>query len=142
GRCGAHAGLVLACHANEGRDTTYWIDFLDIPFVQLTEAMFFEPHPSGALEPVTSNAPSPVRIPASEALGSGRDAKTVEVAKGVMPTIALHLLRQPKGGRIDAPKSTVNNIYAVVSGQARFTAEGSFDETLSPGDVIAMPCWH
>src|SRR6476660_5251189 len=29
-------------HANESDETGYWIDFLDIPFVQLTEAMFFE----------------------------------------------------------------------------------------------------
>ncbi len=39
------------------------------------------------------------------------------------------------------PKSTVNNIYAVVSGKARIVAEG-FDETLGVGDVAAMPCWH
>ncbi len=38
-------------------------------------------------------------FPSSEALGPGRDAKTVEIAKDVMPTIALHLIRQPKGGR-------------------------------------------
>ena len=35
-------------HANESDETSYWIDFLDIPFVQLTEAMFFEPYPRAA----------------------------------------------------------------------------------------------
>ena len=40
------------------------------------------------------------------------------------------------------PKTTTNNIYAVVSGKARFTAEGGFAETLGVGDVVAMPCWH
>jgi len=128
-------------HVNETDETGYWIDFLDIPFVQLTEAMFFEVHPSGRLEPVTSRGPTPMRIPSGEALGPGRDATTVEIAAGIMPTIGLHLIRQPKGGRVDFPKSTVNNIYAVVSGEARFTADG-FDETASPGDVVAMPCWH
>ncbi len=128
-------------HVNETDETGYWIDFLDIPFVQLTEAMFFEVHPSGQLEPVTSRGTTPMRIPSGEALGPGRDAKTVEIAKDIMPTIGLHLIRQPKGGRVDFPKSTVNNIYAVVSGKARFTADG-FDETASPGDVVAMPCWH
>ena len=34
-------------HANESDETGYWIDFLDIPFIQLTEAMFFEPYPAG-----------------------------------------------------------------------------------------------
>jgi gentisate 1,2-dioxygenase len=59
-----------------------------------------------------------------------------------MPTIAMHLLRQPKGGRIEAPKTTVNTIYAVVSGSARFTPEDGAAEVLGAGDVMAMPCWH
>ena len=56
-------------HVNETRETGYWIDFLDIPFVQLTEAMFFEPYPQGGLEAITSSGPTPMRIPAREALG-------------------------------------------------------------------------
>ena len=128
-------------HVNETGETGYWIDFLDIPFIQLSEAMFFEPYPAGGLEAITSRGPSPMRIPSGEALGPGGDARTVEIAKDVMPTIALHLIRQPKGGRVDMPKSTVNNIYAVVSGKARIAAEG-FDATLGVGDVAAMPCWH
>jgi gentisate 1,2-dioxygenase len=129
-------------HANESDETSYWIDFLDIPFIQLSEAMFFEPHPSERLEPITSRGPTPMRIPSGEMLGAGRDAKTVEIAKDVMPTIALHLIRQPKGGRVDMAKSTTNAIYAVVSGKARITADGGFDEVLDRGDVTAMPCWH
>jgi len=129
-------------HANDTGETGYWLDFLDIPFIQLTEAMFFEPYPQGGLEAVTSTGPTPMRIPSGAALGPGTDAKTVEIANGVMPTIALHLIRQPKGGRVDAPKATTNIIYAVVSGKARFLAEGGFDETAGVGDVVAMPCWH
>ncbi|MGH6769807.1 MAG: cupin domain-containing protein [Xanthobacteraceae bacterium] len=128
-------------HANESDTTSYWIDFLDIPFVQLSEAMFFEPHPAGGLEAITARGTSPMRILSGEALGPGRDAKTVEIAKDVMPTIALHLLRQPKGGTASFEKSTNNTIYAVVSGKARFRS-GEFDETLGVGDVAAMPCWH
>jgi gentisate 1,2-dioxygenase len=129
-------------HANESDETGYWIDFLDIPFVQLTEAMFFDPHPCGGLEPITSRGPTPMRFPSSEVLGLGRDAKIVEIAKDIMPTIALHLIRQPKGGRVDMPKATTNNIYAVVGGKARITAAGGFSEVLERGDVAAMPCWH
>jgi gentisate 1,2-dioxygenase len=29
-----------------------------------------------------------------------------------------------------------------VSGKARFTVEDILAETLHPGDVIAVPCWH
>ncbi|HLH95166.1 MAG TPA: cupin domain-containing protein [Xanthobacteraceae bacterium] len=129
-------------HVNETDETSFWIDFLDIPFVQLTEAMFFEQYPGGGIEAVKTTGPTPFRIPAAEALGGGRDAKLVEIAKGIMPTIALHLMRQPAGGRIDAAKTTTNNIYAVASGKVRFTADGGFDATLEPGDVVAMPCWH
>ena len=129
-------------HVNESDETGYWIDFLDIPFIQLSEAMFFEPYPHGNLEPITKNGASPMRIPSSAALGPGTDAKTVEIAQGIMPTMALHLIRQPPGGKVAAPKSTTNIIYAVVSGKARFLVEGGTDETLGPGDVIAVPCWH
>jgi gentisate 1,2-dioxygenase len=148
-RIDMHPGEVLLTpgwcwhgHVNETDETGYWIDFLDIPFVQLTEAMFFEPYPQGGLEAITSTGPTPMRIPSTEALGPGTEAKTVEIAQGVMPTIALHLIRQSKGGRVDMQKSTVNAIYAVVSGKARFTAEGGFDATLGVGDIAAMPCWH
>ena len=48
-------------HVNESDTTSYWIDFLDIPFIQLSEAMFFEPHPL-AYEPVAEVASqSPMR---------------------------------------------------------------------------------
>jgi gentisate 1,2-dioxygenase len=129
-------------HVNETDQTSFWIDFLDIPFVQLTEAMFFEQYPGGGLEAIKSSGATPFRIPSAQALGAGRDAKLVEIAKGIMPTIALHLMRQPAGSHVDAAKTTTNNIYAVVSGRARFTAEGGLAETLEPGDVIAIPCWH
>jgi len=129
-------------HVNETDETGYWIDFLDIPFVQLCEAMFFEPYPDGEMEPVTSRGPTPMRIPAGEALGPGRDAKTVEVGAGIMPTIAMHLMRQPAGGRIDVGKTTVNHLYAVSSGKARFKVEAGTDEVLGVGDLIAVPCWH
>ena len=42
----------------------------------------------------------------------GRDAKTVEVGAGIMPTIAMHLIRQPAGARIDMGKTTTNHLYA------------------------------
>jgi gentisate 1,2-dioxygenase len=128
-------------HANETGETGYWIDFLDIPFIQLTEAMFFEPYPQGGLEEITGTGPTPMRIPAREALGPGDDFKVVEIAHGVMPTIALHLMRLPRDWAFEGQKSTSNAIYAVVSGKARFIADG-FDETAGVGDVVAMPCWH
>ena len=31
---------------------------------------------------------------------------------------------------------------AVIAGTARFICEGGLAETLGPGDLIAVPCWH
>jgi gentisate 1,2-dioxygenase len=128
-------------HANESDTTSYWIDFLDVPFVQHSEAMFFEPHPAG-FEPITKNGPSPYRIPAADVLGSGNDAKSVEIAKDVMPTIGLHLMRLPAGERRDVAKTTVNNLYSVITGKAHVKIEDGTDETILIGDVITVPCWH
>jgi gentisate 1,2-dioxygenase len=129
-------------HVNESDATSYWIDFLDIPFVQLSEAMFFEQYPAGGIEPITSTGLTRFRIPSGDALGRGRDSKLVEIAKEIMPTIALHLLRRSAGSRLDVTRTTTNNLYAVIDGAARFICEGGLAETLGPGDLIAVPCWH
>src|SRR2546428_3003673 len=128
-------------HANESDAASYWIDFLDVPFVQHSEAMFFEPNPAG-FEKVTRTGPSPLRIPVRDALGTGNDAKDVEIAKGVLPTIGLHLWRLPSGTRRELPKTTANNLYSVISGKARITIEDGTNESLAVGDVITVPCWH
>jgi len=128
-------------HANESGATSYWIDFLDVPFVQHTEAMFFEANPAG-FEDVTRAAPKGYRIPAREALGPGTDATTVEIAKDVLPTIGLHLMRLPAGAKHEQRKTTVNNLYSVISGAARITVEGGMNETLAVGDVVTVPSWH
>jgi gentisate 1,2-dioxygenase len=128
-------------HANESDATSYWIDFLDVPFVQHSEAMFFEPNPKG-FETITSTGPSPHRIPAREALGPGNDEKTVEIAKNTLPTIGLSLLRLASGMRREVPKTTVNHLYSVIAGKARVTVEGGANENLAVGDVMTVPCWH
>ena len=128
-------------HANESAASSYWIDFLDVPFVQHAEAMFFEANPTG-FETVTRPAPPSYRMPAREALGPGNDAKTVEIAKDALPTIGLHLMRLPKGARHEMRKTTVNNLYSVIEGCAGIVVEGGMNETLTVGDVVTVPCWY
>ena len=87
-------------HANESDATSYWIDFLDVPFVQHSEAMFFEPNPDGFfLRTITRNGPSPHRIPARDALAVGDRREDRRDRQGVLPTIGLHLMRLPSGTR-------------------------------------------
>jgi gentisate 1,2-dioxygenase len=128
-------------HANDSRASSYWIDFLDVPFVQHAEAMFFEANPAG-FEEVTREAPPSYRIPSRDALGPGTDAKTIEIAKDALPTIGLHLMRLPKGARHETRKTTVNHLYAVIEGRAHIAVEGGMSETLAVGDVVTVPCWH
>jgi gentisate 1,2-dioxygenase len=66
----------------------------------------------------------------------------VEIAKGMLPTIGLSLLRLPAGSRRDVAKTTVNHLYSVISGSARVAVEGATSENLAVGDVITVPCWH
>ena len=66
----------------------------------------------------------------------------MEIAKDVMPTIGLHLLRLPAGSRRDAARTTVNNLYSVVEGRAAIEIQGGWNEALAVGDVVTVPCWH
>ena len=66
----------------------------------------------------------------------------MEIAKGALPTIGLHLLRLPSGERRDVAKTTVNHLYSVISGKAHVEIAGGTAESLSVGDVITVPCWH
>lgn len=128
-------------HANESDADSYWIDFLDVPFVQHSEAMFFEANPAG-FETPTGDGSSPYRIPARAALGPGTYAKAVEIAAGVLPTIGLTVMRLPAGERRTVARTTVNHLYSVISGKATVTVDGSAPTELGVGDVMTVPCWH
>src|SRR3984893_10623679 len=110
-------------HANESDTTSYWIDFLDVPFVQHSEAMFFEPNTAG-VKAITRSGPTPLRIPARDPLGPRTDAQTSEVAKGGLATSGRHLVRLPSGARRDVAKTTVNHLYSVISGKAHVEIAG------------------
>ena len=128
-------------HANDTSETGYWIDFLDIPFVQLTEAMFFEPHPQGGLEDITSTGPTPMRIPSTRCARPRQRRQGGRDRQGRHADDRAQSDPAAEGRQVQMPKTTANTIYAVVSGKARFITEG-FDETAGVGDVVAMPCWH
>jgi gentisate 1,2-dioxygenase len=127
-------------HANEGSETAFWLDFLDVPFVRHVEATFFEPHPEVFQRPVERDAA--FRIPLGEALGTVVGTRSVEIAKDAMPTIGLHAIQLPSGGVTEKLHETANNIYAVVSGTVRAGIDGHEDRVLGRGDVLAVPSWH
>ena len=127
-------------HANDGNETAFWLDFLDVPFVRHVEATFFEPHPEAFQRPTERD--SAFRIPLATVLAGRTGMHSVEIAKDVMPTIGLHAIRLPSGAATEKLHETANNIYAVVTGTVRATIDGQADEFLARGDVLAVPAQH
>jgi gentisate 1,2-dioxygenase len=132
-------------HANEGHSEAYWIDFLDVPFVQHMGPMFFEPHPLG-YEPIRKRNPkSPLRIP-SHALPRARsddhDACIVPIGEGWLPTIGLDLVSLSAGSSVSCEKTTANTLFAVISGSCDIVVEGNSTViSLERGDLAAIPTW-
>jgi gentisate 1,2-dioxygenase len=127
-------------HANEGHETAFWLDFLDVPFVRHMEAMFFEHHPDAFQRPTQRNPA--YRIPLATALTNQTGMHSVEIAKDVMPSIGLHAIRLPSGAVTERLHQTANNLYAVVTGTVRATVDGQTDQVLERGDVLAVPLWQ
>jgi gentisate 1,2-dioxygenase len=131
-------------HANEGTTDAYWIDFLDVPFVQHTGPMFFEGHPE-TYEPIDrTERSSPMRVAPGAVLDRAPSTTPVltEIAAGLLSTIGLHLVSIPVDGVVATGRSTANNIYSVVSGRCRAVVEaGAETLSLERGDVLAVPSW-
>jgi gentisate 1,2-dioxygenase len=131
-------------HANDGGTEAFWLDFLDVPFVQHTGAMFFEPHPS-TFEPITRIEPaSALRISPKNLLAATGQAETSSwrpIAVGVLPTIGLDLISLTEKYPAPGPKTTANHIYAVIEGTCVVTIDAGEEHELGRGDILAVPAW-
>ena len=141
-------------HGNNSRACAYWLDFLDVPLVQLLEPMFFEPaeedkiHEAFAGAPPTKDLPfvfplseTLKRLDAAAAEPAGPFATQVELGNPALDTIGLHMMRLAPHVRTAPCRTTANNIYAVVKGTGATTIDGERFEW-SRGDVIAAPAWR
>jgi gentisate 1,2-dioxygenase len=142
-------------HGNRSKACAYWLDFLDVPLVQLLEPMFFEPaeEENGAAEelaPMPATTDSPFVFPLRATLRALGDAKTqpdgpfgthVELGHPALATTALYMMRLAPGVRTAPYRATANNIYAVVRGEGVSTVDGERFEWRR-GDVIAAPAWR
>jgi gentisate 1,2-dioxygenase len=141
-------------HGNDSRASAYWLDFLDVPLVQLLEPMFFEPAEDAKGEDAANAAPptkdSPFVFPLTDTLKrldaaapdpAGPFATNVQLGNPAMDTIALFMMRLSPRLRTALHRSTANNIYAVVKGTGATTVDGERFEW-SRGDVIAAPAWR
>jgi gentisate 1,2-dioxygenase len=140
-------------HGNDSRACAYWLDFLDVPLVQLLEPMFFEPAEGDDEEPSNGAPPtkdSPFvftladtlkRLDAAAPDPSGPFGTHVELGDPAMDTIGLHMMRLSPRAKTATYQSTANNIYAIVKGTGATTIDGTRFEW-SRGDVIAAPAWR
>jgi gentisate 1,2-dioxygenase len=144
-------------HGNRSKACAYWLDFLDVPLVQLLEPMFFEAaEDDNATTEESGRAPMPATtgsllvFPLRATLHGLGEAKSqpdgpfgthVELGHPALATTALYMMRLAPGVRTAPYRTTANNIYAVVQGEGVSTVDGERFEW-QRGDVIAAPAWR
>lgn len=135
-------------HGSDGNAPGYWIDFLDVPFVQMIETMFLEHWPEGFQTWASTTRSSPFvfaweeTAKALEAAVPDHAGRTrIELGSPALPTIALHMERLAAGRKAGPVRTTLNQVVAVVSGHGR-TFAGGTALSWSRGDVMAIPCWN
>jgi gentisate 1,2-dioxygenase len=143
-------------HGNDSRSPAYWLDFLDVPLVQLLEPMFFEhledddePHaafrgdarkPAYKAEFVYTATDTARRLAETKPDPQGPFGTQVELGEPALDTMALYMMQLAPKTRTASYKTTANNLYAAVRGTGTTTIDGeSF--RWRRGDVIAAPAW-
>ncbi len=129
-------------HGNDSDAAGYWIDVLDVPYVQHIEAMFMEWHPEGYEEVRGADPASPFRLRPGE-LAAGFQEGAVDVGEGIIPTTSFQFVRIPAGKSVPTSKTTANRIFVVLEGSARVVVgDGVVDTVLEHGDLVTVPCWY
>ncbi|WP_457255097.1 cupin domain-containing protein [Pedococcus sp. P5_B7] len=133
-------------HGHEGTEAGYWLDILDLAFVHLTEAMFYEEHPDGVQAPTNSVETSPYRLTAAdiaadlaEATAAADGTKTIGLPTAGIPTMTLTVTSLPAGTTTEAQRGA-NRIFVAMEGSGRTTVDGAAFEW-SRGDTVVAPIW-
>ena len=82
-------------HGNDGTANAYWLDFLDVPLVQLLEPMFFEPYPGDYQEAEAFSGTSPMRFAWAETrrrLGAAPSGIEIALGDPALDTMALSMI--------------------------------------------------
>lgn len=133
-------------HGHEGDSAAYWLDFLDVPLVQLLEPMSFEPYPGDWMAPVRDDQDSTLLFPwgmtqrgLAEAPEGPLGAR-IEFDTTSMPTITLGMHRLPEGAWTPPFRSSANYQFCVVGGEGASRVDGT-EMRWRRGDVLVAPCW-
>lgn len=135
-------------HGHDGERPAYWLDFLDVPLVQLLEPMFFEPYPGDWMEPVADDQRSPLLFPWEATLEGLADSgsegplgRRIELDTSCMPTITLSMHRLDPGAWTPPWRSTANHQFCVAAGEGVSRVDGN-EVAWRRGDIVVVPCWH
>ena len=140
-------GMSWHGHGNEGSAPGYWIDFLDVPLVQLLEPMFLDLWEGlQAAADNTRDSPyvfSMAAMQAELAQAEPDDFGRLRIRLDApsMPTTALFMEKLADGVSGQRLRSTENQIFAVVSGSGE-SLIGDDRLSWSRGDVFVAPGWH
>jgi gentisate 1,2-dioxygenase len=135
-------------HGHDGQKAAFWIDFLDVPLVQLLDPMFFEPFPGGFQEPSDdAGDPSSLVYRWTDTVARLEAAhpdpvhgRRVELGSPALPTIGLAMQRLDPATRTTAYRTTAHHQYCVVEGAGSTTVNGT-RTSWSRGDVVTVPAW-
>jgi gentisate 1,2-dioxygenase len=135
-------------HGHDGDRPATWVDYLDVPLVQLLEPIFFEHHPDGIEQPDRVTPESPFIFSfaktgerLAQASVDPQFGRQVELGGPALRTLGLHMMHIAAGTNTAPLRTTANNIYTVVRGAGSTTLDGeTFD--WQRGDVIAAPAWR
>ena len=133
---------------NDGAESAYWVQFVDVPLVHFLEPMFVEDYPGGFEHTYPVGESSPFRFPFAqirdrldEAPESGSGERELELGPPYLDTMGLHVSRLEAGAGSAAPRSTANSIFVVIEGHGQSTIDGREFEWRR-GDVLVVPAWR
>lgn len=135
-------------HGHDGDRAATWVDYLDVPLVQLLEPIFFEHHPDGIEQPERVTPESPFIFSFAKTEEGLRQAaldpqfgRQVELGGPALRTLGLFMMHLAAGAKTAPVRTTANNTYTVVRGEGSTTVDG---ETFGwqRGDVVAAPAWR
>ena len=136
-------------HGHDGAAPALWLDFLDVPLVQLLDPMFFERFPGDWQEASSESRftsllfayeDTVALLDAAEPDADGCFGRRVGLGSPALPTIGLFVHRTDPEDRTVAFRSTANHQYCVIEGSGSTWIDG-IEHGWSRGDVIVVPCW-
>ncbi|MFI8632375.1 cupin domain-containing protein [Microbacterium sp. NPDC077663] len=137
-------------HGHEGTEPAIWVDFLDIPLVQLLEPMYFEPYDDETefqmWETITRDSPFVFPIEkthgrlASAEIESPFHGRRIKFDTDLMPTIGLYAVQLRPGESTEKFRTTSNHQFVVIEGSGVAEIDGQ-EIPFERGDAFVAPAW-